>query len=183
MLPHLNIALFGAGTIGKSNGEIMNVLDNKMVQLIKRYVPLEKEIQKLARQACHHYCEKCSSRCCREEMCRESIESPFLAMLVEDQGLQYETRKGWMGPSGCMLPYGRPLVCYEFFCDNISRHQSFRDKKIIEIINDFTAIGARARGSKHLLCIEELGIISSAKTDKMISKISMIMSKLADFQR
>jgi hypothetical protein len=166
--------------IRKLNGENMNGVDSKMAQLINRYVSLEKEIQKLIYQAYHHYCEKCSSRCCREEMCRESIESSFLAMLVEEQGARYDARNGWMGPSGCRLAYGRPLVCYEFFCDDISRRHSFQNIKITEIVHAFTTIGARAHGSKHLLCIENLDIISSEKIEKMISKTGSVMNELAN---
>lgn len=161
----------------------MNGVGGKMAQLIDRYVSLEKEIQKLIYQASRRYCEKCSSRCCREEMCRESIESPFLAMLVEEQGVRHNFRNGWMSPSGCRLAFGRPLVCYEFFCDDISQRQSFRDTKITEIVHDFATIGTRAHGSKHLLCIEDLGIISPAKIEKMIYRISLVTNKLADFQR
>lgn len=175
---------FGStGIARKLNGDIINGVGNKIVQLINRYVSLEKEIQKMVDQVCRQYCEKCFSRCCREEMCRESTESSFLAMLVEEQGVGYDTRSGWMGPSGCRLAYGRPLVCYEYFCDDILGRHSFRNTKITEIVHGFTTIGTRAHGGKHLMCIEDLGVISSEKIEKMTDRISLVMRKSADFQR
>lgn len=151
---------------------------SKMAGLIDSYVSLEKVLQQLIFQTFRHHCENCASRCCREEMCRESMESAFLAMIVKKQGVRYDNRTGWTGPSGCRLAYGRPLVCYEFFCDRILQRQSGRDKKIAEMIRDFTTIGNRAHGRKHLMCIEDLGIISPAKIEKMVSKIGSVMSGL-----
>jgi len=160
----------------------MNDIRSKMESLIDNYVSLEKEIQQLIHRAFHRHCEKCASRCCREEMCRESMGSAFLAMIVKKQGVRYDNQTGWTGPSGCRLAYGRPLVCYEFFCDHILQRQSCRDKKIAEMIHDFAAIGDRAHGRKHLMCIEDLGIISPAKIEKMVSKIGLVMSGLTDFK-
>ena len=150
-----------------------NSVDYKITNLLDRYASLEKEIQKLIYQTCGHFCGKCSSRCCKEEICEESIESTFLSMLVERQGVQYDLQNGWMSASGCRLFYGRPLVCYEFFCKDILKSHLFRAINIKKIVNDFVSVGNRARGNTHLICVDNLEIISSLRIDKMIYKIGL----------
>lgn len=149
---------------------------------IHHSVSLEKEIQKLIYQTSSHYCEKCSSRCCKEEICKESIESPFLLILIEKQRIRYDIQNGWISPSGCRLVYGRPLVCYEFFCEDILKSYLFRAINIKKIINGFASVGNKAHGYTHLLCIDNLGIISSSKIGKMIYKISSVMNEIANIR-
>jgi hypothetical protein len=158
----------------------MNGVDSKMEKLLKIYISLEKEIQKLIYQICSHYCGKCSLRCCKEEFCRESIESPFLSMLIERQNIKYDFQNGWISPSGCRLNYGRPLVCYEFFCKDILKSPLFIDKNIKKIIKDFTSVGNKARGNTHLVCIDNLETISPTKIDKMIYKIGSVINEIDD---
>ena len=155
----------------------MNGVDCKLAKLFDRYASLEKEIQKLIYQASSHFCGKCSSRCCKEEICKESIESSFLSMLIEKQRIRYDTQNGWISPSGCRLDYGRPLVCYEFFCEDILKSNVFKGANIQKFINDFVSVGNKAYGNTHLLCVDNLDIISSTKIDKMIDKISLVMNK------
>ncbi len=160
----------------------MNGVDCKLANLFDRYAFLEKEIQKLIYQASCHFCGKCSSKCCKEEICKESIESSFLSILIEKQRIRYDTQNGWISPSGCRLDYGRPLVCYEFFCENILKSYLFKAANIQKIINDFASVGNKAHGNIHLLCIDNLGVISSTKIEKMIYKISLVMNKMANIR-
>ena len=166
----------------KLKHQIMNGVDCNFANLFDRYAPLEKEIQKLIYEASTHFCGKCSSSCCKEEICKESIESSFLSILVEKQRIRYDTQNGWISPSGCRLDYGRPLVCYEFFCEDILKSYLFKAANIQEIIKDFASVGNKAYGNTHLLCIDNLDIISSTKIEKMIYKISLVMNKMANFR-
>ncbi len=151
----------------------------KLANLFGRYAFLEKEIQKLIYQASGHFCSKCSSQCCKEEICRESIESSFLSILIKKQRIRYDAQNGWISPSGCRLHYGRPLVCYEFFCKDILKNYLFQTADIRKIINDFIAIGNKAHRNTHLICIDNLGIISSMKIEKINYKIGLVMKKIA----
>jgi hypothetical protein len=158
----------------------MNGNDYKLPILFQKYLSLEKDIQKRTKQISEHFCKECTSKCCKEEMCRESIESKFLYILIEKQNVDYDRQKGWIGPSGCRLNYGRPLVCYEFFCERILFNNNFRASDIQQIIKEFISIGNRAYGNTHLICIDNLKTISKRKIVKINSKIKGLINKLAN---
>jgi len=160
----------------------MNGTVCKLGELLDGYASLEKKIQKMIYPVVNHYCNKCISRCCREEICKESIESSFLSVLIEKQRIPYDTKNGWISLSGCRLGFGRPKVCYEFFCEDILKSDLLIPAYILEIIKDFSLIGNKAYGNIHLLCIENLEIISSKKIDKMIHKICILMNKVANIR-
>ena len=172
------IALGSTEIVRKLKHQIMNGVDCNLANLLDRYASLEKEVQKFIYQVSIHFCGKCSSKCCKEEICRESIESSFLSKLIEKQRSRYDTQNGWTSPSGCRLDYGRPLVCYEFFCESILRSYLFNAANIQKIINDFASVGNKAHGNTHLLCIDNLGIISPTKIKRVIYKISLVMNKM-----
>lgn len=161
----------------------MNSLDRTLATLVDRYTSLEKETQKLMYPLSSHFCMKCSSPCCKEEICRETMESPFLSILINKQKAGYDTQNGWISPSGCRLVYGRPLVCYEFFCEDILKSPLFKAMDIKKIIRGFVSVGNRAHGNSHLLCIDDPGMISSTKIGKMIGKIALVMNEIAEYEK
>ena len=150
-----------------------------LADLLDRYVGLEREIQSLISPLVRRYCEVCAGTCCRIDICKESIESEFLALLVAKQGIRYDDRNGWLGPDGCRLEYGRPPVCYEFFCDDITANKSFQALQIQKITREFVSIGNKVYGHTHLLCITDLDILSPKKIDRLCYKISSAMNKIA----
>lgn len=164
--------------------EIMHITRNEndynLPILFQNYLSLEKEIQKRTKQISEHFCKECPSKCCKEEMCRESIESKFLYILIKKQNVDYDRQKGWIGPSGCRLNYGRPLVCYEFFCERILRNNNFRASNIQQIIKEFISIGNRAYGNTHLICIDNLKTISIRKIAKINGEIKRLTNKLVN---
>lgn len=158
----------------------MNGKDCKLLLTVfQTYSSLEKEIQKRTNQISSHFCNRCPSKCCKEEICRESVESTFLSILVEKQNIEYDRQNGWISPSGCRLNYGRPLVCYEFFCEDIVRSKNFQSSNIQRIIKEFISIGKRAYGNTHLICIDNLKTISQIKIAKINYKLKELMNKLA----
>lgn len=101
-------------------------------------------------------------------------------MLAEKQSIDYDRQKGWIGPKGCRREYGRPLVCYEYFCDRILNSDNFRKSNILPIIKEFVSMGNKAYGNTHLICIYDLNIISKNKIVKINGKIEDLMNKLAN---
>jgi hypothetical protein len=147
--------------------------------LFDRYVILERQIQSIIIHVSGDFCAKCSSPCCKECFCKESIESPFLATLIKKQKIAYHAKKGWMSPSGCRLDYGRPIVCYDFFCDAIGNNQSFQTADIQKIVREFITIGNKAFGNIHLICVDNLETLSLKKIDKMLQRINSLIKKIA----
>jgi hypothetical protein len=158
----------------------MNRLGGNLVKLFDDYISLEKEIQKLIFPISQFFCRKCLGNCCREEICKESIESTFLSILTEKQRIRFDNQIGWLGPLGCRLDYGRPLVCYEFFCEDILKTYFFKASNIKKIINDFVSIGNKAYGNTHLLCVDNLDILSSNKIDKIIYEIALLLNNMTE---
>jgi len=152
--------------------------DNLLSTLFHNYLSLEKEIQKKTTQISSPFCKQCTAICCKEEICRETVESTFLSMLIQQQDMNYDRRKGWIGLRGCRLDYGRPLVCYEFFCERILGSSDFRASNIQQIIKEFVSIGNKAYGNTHLICIYNLKTISEKKIVKLNHRIEGLMDKL-----
>ena len=161
------------------NPQLMNGNDYRLLlALFQTYSSLEKEIQKRTNQISNHFCDRCLSRCCKEEICRESVESVFLSVLVGKQDIEYDCQNGWMSPSGCRLNYGRPLVCYEFFCEEIVKSGDFQLSNIKQIIKEFISVGKRAYGNTHLICIDNLETMSKIKIARINYKMKELMNKL-----
>jgi hypothetical protein len=156
----------------------MKIFDQRLANLFDRYVILEKEIQKYIDPISRHYCRGCAGKCCREEICRESIESAFLSILVERQRIQYDHRNGWLGDAGCRLDYGRPVVCYAFFCEEIMKSHLYKTFPMQTMVNEFVSIGNKMHGNTHLVCISDLESLAPQKIEKLCKKIHLMIDKM-----
>jgi hypothetical protein len=152
---------------------------NPLSSLIHSYISLEKEILKRVGDISNEFCLKCQTTCCDEKICRESVESIFLSRLIKLQNIQYDKKNGWMSPYGCRLDYGRPLVCYEFFCEQVLVNNNFKASNIQQTVKEFTSIGNRVYGKTHLICVDNLSLISPKKIIKINNQIIKLMENLA----
>jgi hypothetical protein len=158
----------------------MKIFDQRLENMFDRYVILEKEIQRYIDPLSRHYCRECAGKCCREEICRESIESAFLSVLVERQRIQYDHRDGWFSDAGCRLDYGRPVVCYAFFCEEVMKSHVYKTYPIQTMVNEFVSIGNKVHGNTHLECISNLELLSPQKIEKLCKKIDLMIDKMVD---
>jgi hypothetical protein len=86
------------------------------------YAELERSVGRLMTEWCGESCGLCTACCCRADICEEALQSAFLAHLLQEQGLsdsEPDERYGWLDLHGCSLAYGRPPVCYAYFCDEL----------------------------------------------------------------
>jgi len=124
--------------------------------ILKPYAELESSIQQLMTELFSETCGMCTACCCRADICEEAGESAFLSLLLEQQELSpadMDDRFGWLDLHGCSLEYGRPPVCYIYFCDELlarlpddeSRHVA---KTLGRLMNH---IGQNASGEWHLV--------------------------------
>ena len=153
---------------------------NPLLSLFHSYISLEKEIVKKVSDISNTFCFKCPTKCCEEKICRESVESQFLSSLIKLQNIQYNKKNGWMSPYGCRLDYGRPLVCHEFFCEQILVSKNIQASNIQQAVKEFISIGNRAYGNTHLICVDNLSLISPKKIFKISNQIWKLMEKLAN---
>lgn len=92
-------------------------MNDRLNQFIEQYIELECGIKELINRKENSLCNSCTCYCCDIVICEEAVKSPFLK-LVHLRTDQYSKEKGFISDTGCTLPYGRPSVCYEYFCDD-----------------------------------------------------------------
>ena len=153
---------------------------NPIFGLFHTYIALEKEIIKRVSEVSKPFCLKCQTKCCEEEICRESVESQFLSCLIKLQTIQYDPKNGWISSQGCRLDYGRPLVCCEFFCNEILNNKNFQALNFQQVIKEFVNIGNRAYGNTHLICVDNLKKISTRKLLEITNRTWKLMVKLTN---
>ena len=91
-------------------------------EILKPYAELESSVNLLMKELFSETCGMCTACCCRADICEEAIESAFLSKLLKRQGLDandMDDRYGWLDLNGCSLDYGRPPICYAYFCDQL----------------------------------------------------------------
>jgi len=89
---------------------------------LDRYAELETDIRDRISGMFSETCGICTACCCRVDICEEAANSVFLSMLLDRQNLSesnLDDRYGWLDQHGCSLEYGRPPVCYSFFCNEL----------------------------------------------------------------
>jgi hypothetical protein len=149
-------------------------IPDKIIPLLDQYRITEQSIQKLIAPITQCFCRECAGTCCQEEICRESIHSSFLNALVQKQAIAYNDCNGWLADSGCRLRYGRPQVCYAYFCNEVIEAQPKWSQKVNDVIKVFSASGDRASGGTHLIGIESLDELSLHNISKVMNKMDQV---------
>jgi hypothetical protein len=125
------------------------------------HIEVESILQSLAALQGDNPCASCTSVCCKEVMCRESMDSDFLRFLLGSLVEGYSVDAGWYVPgSGCRLGYGRPLVCYEFFCEKFEVQDGFQPRHLSRALK---MLYANAFAGQHMLAVEDISRITAHK--------------------
>jgi len=141
---------------------------NSIENILEPYAELEQSVGRLMKGLFSEMCGMCTACCCRVDICEEAVASPFLALLLRKQGLgesELDDRYGWLDLDGCSLQYGRPPICYAYFCDSLlGRLQDdearFAARTLGKLMDH---IGKEALGERHLVEImnpDDLGKVS-----------------------
>lgn len=125
-------------------------------EILEQYAELERSVQQLMSQLFNETCGMCTACCCRADICEESTLSAFLSQLLKRQELSaadMDDRYGWLDLHGCSLEYGRPPVCYTFFCGDLldglpDEDARYAARTLGRLINH---IGKNALGDWHLV--------------------------------
>ncbi|QBG47114.1 hypothetical protein EGM51_06785 [Verrucomicrobia bacterium S94] len=125
-------------------------------KLIEEYAALECDIREVMTHLFSGICAMCTACCCRADICEEALESAFLAHLLEKQDLgekDMDDRFGWLDLTGCSLDYGRPPVCYAYYCDQLlARLPDDTSRYAANVLGKLIHhIGQRALNSRHLV--------------------------------
>ncbi|HEY5653431.1 MAG TPA: hypothetical protein VIR63_03565 [Pontiella sp.] len=128
---------------------------NSIIDTLKPYADLESQVCNLMMLLFSDTCAICTACCCRADICEEAIESAFLSKLITQLGIKaddMDERFGWLDVNGCSLKYGRPPVCYVYFCDELLARLPDDDARFVartlgRLMNH---IGINALGHIHL---------------------------------
>ena len=127
----------------------------ELEQVLKDYAAFESEVRVFSTQLWFQWCSNCRAVCCKAVYCRETVESPFLLLLLKKYSQRVFTspQTTWLSETGCKLAVGRPPVCYEFLCGNIlDAQQTEVNRYAMMVLSKLVShIGKKALGSRHLI--------------------------------
>lgn len=157
--------------------------------IIQPYIELETTIRELMGRLFSDTCGMCTACCCRADICEEAVQSAFLSLLLERQGLSAETmddRFGWLDLHGCSLEYGRPPVCYAFFCDELlARLPDDEARWVVRILGRLIEyVGENAYNGGHLVEImtrEDLKHIDPAAIARRLEKATAALEVIEQY--
>ena len=149
----------------------------KLVIAIQKYKDFEQIIANSILKICKPFCSECQDICCREEMCRESLDSIWLSMIRISNGYSirsYSDSRGWLTASGCALETGRPPVCHEFLCSKIISELAGTPLKAIadDLGRLINLVGKSIGGKNHLVTLVTKQELQRVNYDKFIKAIN-----------
>jgi hypothetical protein len=125
------------------------------------HIEVESILQSLAALQDESPCARCTSVCCKEAICRESVDSDFLRFVLGPRVEAYSVTAGWHVPgAGCRLSYGRPLVCYEYFCERFDTQDVRSTRPLSRALKQ---VYANAFAGQSVLVVEDISRISANK--------------------
>jgi hypothetical protein len=95
---------------------------NKLEEFLEPYIEFEIRVREQMNTLFGETCGMCTACCCRADVCEETLASPFLKQLLtrqEKTAADLDDRYGWLDTYGCTLEYGRPPVCYTYYCGDL----------------------------------------------------------------
>jgi hypothetical protein len=133
---------------------------NMLSKIIDKYAVFEVDVRIYTERICHKHCSACRALCCKPEYCAEALTSPFLSRVRRRfaAAAVYDDGRGWLTPTGCALPVGRPPVCYQFFCATIKDAQpTAQSRYALDILSNLVAhAGKKVCGPKHIVELEDV---------------------------
>ncbi len=162
-------------------------MDN-LERIVRNYAAFEARMNRLSTDIWFQWCSNCAQVCCKPVYCRESIESPFLSLLIKKSiakpFLLMPPHRGWLNETGCNLTVGRPPVCYEFLCDRIldSQPPGLQHYATIVLAKLVSHIGKRALGPRHLIEIMDPVKLRQVKFSRFEKRLSEALCALEIIQ-
>jgi hypothetical protein len=136
------------------------------------HIDVESILQSLAALQNQNPCASCPHVCCKEVLCRESIDSDFLRFVLGSRVGDYSVSDGWLLPgSGCRLSYGRPLVCYEYYCEQFDTQEVSSVRQLSRV---FKTVYANAFAGQHILVVDDISRISANKLRIILGRLEAL---------
>ncbi|MFT4579727.1 MAG: hypothetical protein ACI8PD_000690 [Nitrospinales bacterium] len=145
-------------------------LSNILEEIKSIHIGIEKILQYISSQSSSATCSMCVNVCCKEDICRESIDSDFLRFILGRKATDYHKDNGWFDKkTGCQITFGRPLVCYEYFCSQLK--SDVRVFKLQQLSKEFVNVYSRVFRERHILEVDNINLIPMHKLTKTLQKL------------
>ena len=139
------------------------------------HIEVESILQSLAALQDANPCARCASVCCKEAMCRESVNSDFLQFVLGPVAAGYRADAGWYVPgSGCRLSYGRPLVCYEFYCESFDAQDWAQPR---QLSRELKTLYANVFAGQHMLVVDDISRITPHRLDIIHARLESLRER------
>lgn len=147
-----------------------------LAELLDPYAELESAVCRLMQQLFAETCGLCTACCCRADICEEAARSAFLSLLLNKQGVRpadMDDRYGWLDLHGCSLTYGRPPVCYHYFCDELLEQLSDEEGRfVVQTLGRLMHhIGIHSLGERHLVEITDADDLSRVDSTRLLQRL------------
>jgi hypothetical protein len=157
------------------------MLDKDVVDIFEKirntHIRIEKIFQLIAYKNSATICGECTDTCCKVDICRESVDSCFLSFIMDNKKGEFHEISGWLNNKmGCTLPYGRPFICYEYFCSKFENDTTITKIKHYTCL--FKKIYCRTHKQQHILLIENLESIKKEKLNKILNDLINLEQEL-----
>lgn len=147
-------------------------MNSTIETIMPPYIELESRISQLMKRLFSDICGLCTACCCRVDICEEATQSAFLSQLLTQQGLEekdLDDRFGWLDQNGCSLEYGRPPICYAYFCDQLLARLPDEETRyatrVLGRLIDY--VGENALNEWHLVEIMDAADLMKVDTDAL----------------
>ena len=148
------------------------VFSEPLQQIRAIHIEVESILQSLAALHDENPCASCTHVCCKEVLCRESIDSDFLRFVLGSRVGDYNVNDGWHVPgSGCRLGYGRPLICYEYFCERFGTQDVEATRQLSRALK---TVYANAFAGQHMLVVDDINRISVNKQRIILGRLEAL---------
>ena len=161
---------------------------NSIEEIIEPYIEQETNVRELMQQLCSETCGLCTACCCRADICEEVTDSAFLSLLLKHQGIStddMDDRYGWLAQDGCTLEYGRPPICYAYFCDELlDRISDETAQWVIQVLGRLIFhVGEDAGAGCHLTEIGTAAGLSNVNTETLLERIEQAQQAVEHIQQ
>ncbi len=146
-------------------------------QIRALHIEIEQQLQHIGQVTEQPHCATCTTVCCQEHICRESVESPFLRFILGNRAEDYDQENGWFAPGkGCQLEYGRPMLCYVYFCLKFSAAELARSHE--SVAREFRAIYVKTWRGRHMLTIDDLSEIPVPRLQRIVDDLTALRDRM-----
>lgn len=151
--------------------------ESNLPTLVSAYAALESSVRSLMSDLFSTACGMCTACCCRADICEEALNSAFLSQLLGRQGLgpkDIDDRYGWLDLHGCTLEYGKPPVCYAYFCDHLlARLPDEETRFVVQVLGKLMYhAGQNALEEWHLVEIRKPAELSRIDCERMLQQLT-----------